>query len=109
MYANISSQDGSVIFSPLSVAAKALPGADNPHFRHFKSKRLHVVDAAKKLARFKEEPFTAFVLHALANEVRRFESELAQGPVADRVKYHDLLELEALALLTDEEKKECGL
>ena len=71
--------------------------------------RLHVVDAAKKLARFKEEPFTAFVLHALANEVRRFESELAQGPVADRVKYHDLLELEALALLTDEEKKECGL
>ena len=57
----------------------------------------------------KKETFVAFVLRAVANEVWRFLAELANGPVADRVKYHDLLELDILALLSDEEKKGWGL
>jgi hypothetical protein len=71
--------------------------------------RLHLIQTAKRIARFKKETFVAFVLRAVANEVRRILAELATGPVAARAKYHDLLELELLALLSDEEKKEWGL
>src|SRR5271165_1782954 len=71
--------------------------------------RQHVVDAAKRLARFKEEPFTAFVLHALANEVRRCNMEAAKMSITDRIAAGDLAEIDVVGLLTEEERKGFGL
>jgi len=79
-----------------------LPTTRNPQ-------RLHLIHTAKRIARVKKETFVAFVLRAVANEVRRFLAELANGPVEARISYDDMVELDVLALLSDGERKEYGL
>jgi hypothetical protein len=63
--------------------------------------RLHVVLAAKRLARARKETQVSFFMRALSREVLRCRPDLRSA--AD-----DLLEFEVLALLS-EEKKAWGL
>jgi len=55
------------------------------------------------------ETTTKFVLRALARELTRCEAEMESWPVSRRIAAQDRLEPEALALLSDEERKHWGL
>lgn len=56
--------------------------------------------------RDRNETLAAFVVRAISSEVSRCEAKMS---VADRIAAGDLAEIEVLALLTEEEKKEYGL
>jgi len=61
---------------------------------------------AKMTARAQGETTTALLVRALTREIARCRQE---GGIAGKLVAGDLAEIEVLALLRDEEKRECGL
>jgi len=68
--------------------------------------RLHVVDAARRLARVRKETLASFVVRAISREVLRCESEMS---ISERIAYQDEAEKELVKLLPAEVRKEYGL
>ena len=61
---------------------------------------------AKSIASAQGETTTALVVRALSREVSRCAAQMS---LADRIAAHNLAEDEALALLTEDEKRKYGL
>ena len=71
--------------------------------------RLHVIQTAKRIARFRRETLASFVVRAISREVLRCQAEIEKGPVSVRNEFYDYLEPEVIKLLSPEDRKKYGL
>jgi len=71
--------------------------------------RLRLWAKLKTTARSRGETTTKLVVRALARELTRCEAEMDSWPVSRRIEAQDRAVIEALKLLTDEERKKYGL